>query len=253
MLKVDQLSVTYGSREILKRIDLNIEPGCVLAVIGPNGAGKSTLIRSISGVVPYSKGSVMVDGYPLEKMQPGQRARYLAVVPQARQIPPAYTALELVAMGRTPYINWLGQLTEKDQAVVHQAMERTGTLEFSNRLVGELSGGEQQRLLLARALAQSAPILLLDEPTTHLDLQYQMGILKLIAEIAHHDRLAVLVVLHDLNLVGRFADRVALLVNGQITSTGSPQSVLTEQNLSQAYHIPLQVTLSGNHPVILPQ
>jgi iron complex transport system ATP-binding protein len=146
-----------------------------------------------------------------------------------------------VALGRTPYLNWLGQLSTRDKAAIQNAMQRTSTLELADRLVGELSGGEQQRLLIARALAQAAPILLLDEPTSHLDLQYQFGLLDLVRELAKNDGLSILLALHDLNLVARYTDEVVLLVGGQVQAAGAPHEVLTTTRLSQAYHVNLKV------------
>jgi iron complex transport system ATP-binding protein len=151
-------------------------------------------------------------------------------------------------------LNWLGQVSEQDKTCIRQAMARTDTLELADRQVGELSGGEQQRLLLARSLAQSAPVLLMDEPTTHLDLQHQISILNLVHELAHQDGLAVLVALHDLNLVARYTDQVMLLLNGEIQALGNPGDVLTRDILSSAYHLPLSVIQNGqgNFPWIIP-
>jgi iron complex transport system ATP-binding protein len=256
MLEAQSLYVSYpiyhdGKRQVLNGVSLKLEPGSILGLIGPNGSGKSTLVRTLSGVVPLQSGQVLVDGQPLAGLKPGQRARWVAVVPQARNLPPAFTGWETVALGRTPHLNWLGQLSPRDEGLIRQVMERTDTLELADRPVGELSGGEQQRLLIARALAQAAPILLLDEPTAHLDLQYQFGLLDLVHDLAHQDGLAVLLVLHDLNLVARYADRVALLVGGKIQASGTPAEVLEAATLSLAYHIPLEVISPGEAAPLL--
>lgn len=249
-LEVKGLDAGYGARLVLHAIDLSLAPGMVLALIGPNGTGKSTLIKALSGVIPVRSGQITVGGRPLRQLSVAQRARWLAVVPQARNLPPAFTAWETVAMGRTPYLNWLGQLSANDEAAVRQAMQRTDTLDLSDRPVGELSGGEQQRLLVARALAQSAPILLLDEPTTHLDLQHQISLLSLARSLAHQDGLAVLLALHDLNLVARYADRVALMVEGRIQTSGTPSEVLEAGRLSAVYHVPLRVVTDAETGVV---
>lgn len=254
MLKAKSLKVKYGDRSILKGIDLDVPAGCILGIIGPNGAGKTTLIRALSGVLPLEAGSVQVQGRRLDTLAPAERARLVAVVPQARNLPPAFTGWELVLLGRTPHLNWLGQTSPKDEERVRQALERACALELADRRIGELSGGEQQRLLLARALAQEAPLLLLDEPTTHLDLQYQIGLLDRVRELAQKDGLTVVVALHDLNLVSRYTDRVALLVSGELRAAGTPDDVLQPDLLAQVYHLPLQVlhnTASGR-PVIVP-
>ena len=159
-------------------------PGEILALIGPNGAGKSTLIRAASGVVPIASGQVCVNGQDLTGMSHSQRAKILAVVPQARQLGGAFSVEQAVMMGRTPYLNWLGQEGEADKAAVRLALEQTCLDTFADRQIAKLSGGEQQRVLLARALAQSTPVLLLDEPTNHLDLQHQTNLLSLVKKLA---------------------------------------------------------------------
>src|SRR5512146_159693 len=245
MLEIRSLSVAYGTRRVLHDISLQIRPGSVLAVIGPNGAGKTTLIRALTGILLPQSGQILVDGRDLNRLSAPERARRMAVVPQARQLPPAFTAWETVLLGRTPHLNWLGQTSPRDETIARQAMERTRTIELADRPVGELSGGEQQRLLLARALAQASPILLMDEPTAHLDLQFQFSLLEEVRTLAKKDQLAVLVVLHDLNLVARYADQVALLVEGRLRALGPTAEVLTGEVLSEAYHVPLEVLHAG--------
>jgi iron complex transport system ATP-binding protein len=253
MLKIQSLSVSYGSRRVLHDVSLNVQSGEVLALIGPNGAGKSTLIRAASGVIPYT-GHVRTNGDDFASLSPIQRAKYIATVPQAVSMPPAYTVWETVLLGRTPYLGFLGQVSEKDEEIARQSLGRVSALPFADRRVGELSGGEQQRVLLARALCQSTPILLLDEPTAHLDLQYQVGLLELVTELAHKDNLAVLVALHDLNLAAHYADRIALMVAGNIKAIGKPKEVLLPELIAEAYCLPVQVVAHPflDIPLVLP-
>jgi len=239
-LEVQSLVVRYGLRVALNGVSFSLNSGEVLAVIGPNGAGKTSLLRALSGIQPAESGKMLLDGRDVAKLSPVERARWMAVVPQARQLPALFTGHQTVMLGRTPHINWLGRTLPQDEAAVHQAMQRTGTLELAERRVDELSGGEQQRLLLARALAQGSPLLLLDEPTTHLDLHYQISLMDNIRSLAHDDGLAVLLVTHDLHLVARYSNRVALLVGGELLSQGTPQEVLTPDLLSRAYQIPAE-------------
>src|SRR5574338_1124177 len=220
MLKIQSLSVSYGARRILHEISLEVQSGEVLALIGPNGAGKSTLIRAVSGVIPIASGHVRTNGDDFASLSTIRRARYVATVPQAVSLPPAYTVWETVMFGRTPYLGFLGQPSKKDEEMAQRALERVSALPFADRRVGELSGGEQQRVLLARALCQSTPILLLDEPTAHLDLQYQVSLLELVHDLAHTEKLAVLIALHDLNLAAHYADRIALMGAGNIKAIG---------------------------------
>src|SRR5215216_8171945 len=247
MLKIQNLSVSYGSRRILHDISLDVQSGEILALIGPNGAGKSTLIRAVSGVIPIASGQVYTNGDDFARLPALQRARYVATVPQAVSLPPAYTVWETVLFGRTPYLGFLGQPSQKDEDIARQSLARVSALPFAERRVGELSGGEQQRVLLARALCQSTPILLLDEPTAHLDLQYQVSLLELVSELAHKDKLAVLVALHDLNLAAHFADRVVLMVAGHIKAEGKPEQVLREELIEEAYCLPVRVV---KHPFL---
>ncbi len=240
---------------MLHGVNLNVPAGAILALIGPNGSGKTTLIRAVSGLVKPQSGKLLAQGRDLALLTPLQRARLIAVVPQARSLPPAFTAWETVLLGRTPHLNWLGQISGKDEAAARDAMARTETLDLADRRMGELSGGEQQRVLLARALAQASPVLLMDEPTTHLDLQHQLHQLEQVRSLAREGGLAVLVVLHDLNLVARYADQVALLVKGNVAARGNPLEVLNDETLSQAYHVPLEVLhpRPGAPPVVLPR
>ncbi len=259
MLYIENLSVSYGTRRVLTDVSLEVNSGEVVALIGPNGAGKSTLVRAISGVIPVESGRIHSNVFSrssvnLLSISPMQRARSLAVVPQSASMPPAFTVWETVLMGRTPYLNFLGQVSAKDEAIARLALQKVDALDLSERRVGELSGGEQQRVLLARALAQSTPILLLDEPTSNLDLHYQVSFMETVSVLAHRDNLAVLVALHDLNLAARYADRVALLVDGEIKATGTPRQVLTPELISTAYHLPVQVILHpfADVPLVIP-
>ncbi len=245
-LRIQQLHVSYGSKQILHGVNATVHPGEVAALIGPNGAGKSTLIRAVSGVIPVQSGSIFINGYDLLKLHPQESAKLLSVIPQARNLPPAFTVREIVTMGRTPFIGWLGHLTKDDESKVLSAMERTSTIDLADRPIGELSGGEQQRVLVARAIAQQPEVMLLDEPTTHLDIAYQLSLMELIVRLAHEDHLAILMAIHDLNLVTRFADKVFLVVQGRIESSGSPDKVLTEDILSNAYQVPMTVLELGS-------
>jgi iron complex transport system ATP-binding protein len=254
MLTIEQLTVSYEETLVLRGVSLQVKRGEVVALVGPNGAGKSTLIRAVSGVLPIRQGEVRIEDRRLSQLANMERARYLAVVPQARSLPPAFTVYETVMLGRTPHLGWFGRTGPHDRERVLSALQHTRTLALAERYVGELSGGEQQRVLLARALAQDTPVLLLDEPTTHLDLQHRESLIHVIRELALRKNLAILMVLHDLNLAGMYADRVALLVEGQLQAIGSASDVLTEERLSSVYHIPVRVIADPDYgtPLVLP-
>lgn len=246
VLQIVDLNVRLGGRSILEGVSLSVRPGEVLALIGPNGAGKTTLVRASSGALPYEGGSVRVAGKSVSEMTARERASWIAVVPQARNLPENFTVWETVLFGRTPYIGWLGRTNGKDDAAIRQALEQTGSMELIHRKMGELSGGEQQRVLLARALAQDTPVLMLDEPTAHLDLRHQSTLLNLVRRMAKEQNKAVLAALHDLNLVALYANRAALLVEGRLQAYGKPSEILTPGHLLKAYQVPVNIT---THPI----
>ncbi len=254
MLEIQSLTVTYGPRLALQDVSLRVAPGEIVALIGPNGAGKTTLIRAASGVLRPQTGLIRAAGSDIASLSTGQRARRLAVVPQARSLPETFTVWQTVLLGRTPYLGWLGTPGPQDRQRTDWALERTDTQALAQRPIGELSGGEQQRVLLARAIAQDTPILLLDEPTAHLDLHHQVALLDLVHELARASHLTVLMALHDLNLASIYADRVALLVSGQLVATGTPAEVLTPDRLSEAYRLPLHIITHPDFgvPLVLP-
>ncbi len=255
MLTLTSLYVAYGKKAILKDVSLQVEAGEILALIGPNGAGKTTLIHSVSGTLPFESGQVQVKGRDVAKLGTAERAKLLAVVPQARQMGGAYSVQQAVMMGRTAYMGWLGRESESDQIAVELALQQTRLEEYAQRSIAQLSGGEQQRVLLARALAQSTPVLLLDEPTNHLDLQHQTNLLSLVRKLAKEKNLAVMMAMHDLNLVSSVADKVALLVDGVIKHYGTPKEVICTECISEAYQTPVEVIThpETGAPIIFPQ
>jgi len=254
-LDIQNLTVCYGDFTALHKVSFGVSAGEVVGLIGPNGAGKTTLIKALSGILPVKAGSARIQGKDLFRLSTRERASRLAVVPQARSLPADFTVWQTVFMGRTPYLGWLGTPSPQDNERASWALARTSTLELADRVIGELSGGEQQGVLLARALAQDAPVLLLDEPTTYLDLKHQSVLLKLVYELAHEHGIAVLMVLHDLNLVSLHADRVALMVEGKLRALGTPREVITPESLAEAYGLPLKVIAHPEYgtPLILPE
>jgi iron complex transport system ATP-binding protein len=240
------LDVTYqvGHRRLVDGVSLDLRPGEVLALVGPNGAGKSTLLKILSGDLAPSAGRVFLDGLPLDGYRVRPLALKRAVLPQQSLLQFAFTAWEVVAMGRSPHLRFGGE-TAHDAAVVEAAMARTDTLNLAQRSFPTLSGGEGQRVTLARVLAQETPVLLLDEPTASLDIHHQELVANL-ARAAAADGGAVLIVLHDLNLAARCADRVVVLQEGHLVGIGAPWEILTADRLSAVFAHPIAVM---RHPV----
>jgi len=252
-IRVNNISKRFGDTQAVKNVSFEVVPGEIFGLLGPNGSGKTTLIRNLAGNVTPQHGKIIFMARDITHLDTSERAKIFSVVPQARNLPPAFTAWETVLLGRTPHLNWLGQVSDMDTEIACQAMKRTNTLDIAQRRIAELSGGEQQRLLLARAITQQTPVILMDEPTTHLDLKYQYNLLEEIRGIALADRKAIILVLHDLNLVSRYADKIALLVDGRIKAFGSAEEVMQPGLLKSVYEVDLQVLNGGNAPVyILP-
>lgn len=251
MIRCEGVRVEIGGKPILHGVDLHVPSGQWLAVVGPNGAGKSTLLRYLTGAVPGT-GSVELDGRPVGSLRRRDRARLLALVPQAPVIPVGVTVTDYVLLGRTPHIRLLGMETADDLAAVHDALARLELLPFADREVATLSGGERQRVLIARALAQAAPVVLLDEPTTALDVGHQQQVLEVVDELRRAHDLTVLTTLHDLTLAGQYADRLLLLDEGRVVVEGTAAEVLTEDNLAAYYGARVRIIHEGGHPVVLP-
>jgi iron complex transport system ATP-binding protein len=250
-LEVVGLSAGYGRTRVLDAIRLTVEPGGWLAIIGPNGSGKSTLLRSILGFHPH-QGLVRVDGVPTSGMPRRERARCLAYAPQTPVLPEGVTTRDYVGLGRTPHRPLLAAPRGVDRQVVDDVMGRLELDLLAERPLATLSGGEQQRAVLARALAQQPRVLLLDEPTAALDLGHAQQVLDLVDRLRRQDGLTVLSTLHDLTLAGQYADRLLLLDHGEVVVSGPPDEVLTQENLARFYGARVRVLVDGGALVVVP-
>jgi iron complex transport system ATP-binding protein len=247
------VTVAYNGRAVLDGVDLQVAAGEWVAVIGPNGAGKTTLLRAVSGALPFG-GSVLVGDVPIGSMSRREASRSIAVVPQHSVIPNGITALDYVLLGRTPYIGYWDMEEVEDVRIALSALERLDCEGLGHRQVGRLSGGERQRVVLARALAQAADILLLDEPTTSLDIGHQQQVLDLVDGLRHERSITVLAAFHDLTLAAQYADRMALLDGGVIVADGPPAEVLTADVLSRFSGARVTVMRSPDgDPIVVPR
>ena len=251
MIRGEHVNVRLGDKLVLDDVSLDVPAGSWVAIVGPNGAGKSTLLRYLTGTVKGS-GAVTLAGQPLERMGRRERARLVALVPQIPTVPDGMSVVDYVLLGRTPHLRPLGAEGPADLAAAHDALAQLDLLEFTDRTVGSLSGGERQRVLIARALAQGAPVVLLDEPTTALDVGHQQQVLELVDELRDARGLTVVTTMHDLNLAGQYADRLVLLDRGRIVADGPAGAVLTETNLATYYGANVRVIHDGDRPVVLP-
>ncbi|MGB8707916.1 MAG: heme ABC transporter ATP-binding protein [Dehalococcoidia bacterium] len=234
-LRLDNVSLGYGKRIVLHNVTLEAKPGEMLGIIGPNGSGKSTLIRGITRLIQPSCGKIFLDGSDISGINRQKLAQLVAVVPQNPTLPEPFTALEVVLMGRTPHLGLLRYEGKKDLAIVKGVMQATQTLAFAERRVGELSGGERQRLTIARALAQEPKIILMDEPTANLDINFQIETLDLARQLCLKQKLIVVVTLHDLNLASQYCDRLVLLSDGKVYCQGIPETVINAQTIKEVY------------------
>ncbi len=225
----------YGDRMVLDGVSLSVESGRFLGLIGPNGAGKTTLLRTVNGVVTPAAGTVRVRGADVHALSARDRGQRVATVPQSADIAFRFTVRELVAMGRTPYRSRFGRATGDDRTAVDRALDRTDTAPFADRPVDTLSGGERRRVLLARALAQDAPVLLLDEPTADLDIHHQVRTLELVRRLVDGSDKTVVAAIHDVDLAARYCDELAVLTGGAIRAHGPPGDVLTTSILEETF------------------
>ena len=248
---VVDLRVSLGEVEILHGIDLSVASGEWVTVIGPNGAGKSTLLRAVGGLLPFT-GTVSLFGTPSTRLRRRERARLVATVAQQPAVPPGMAVFDYALLGRTPYIRPLGRESAADLAAVATVLSGLDLERFAARELDTLSGGERQRVFLARALAQGATLLLLDEPTTALDIGHQQEVLELVDALRRERGLTVLTTMHDLSVAGEYADRLVLLADGRVAAAGAPRDVLTEELLATHYRARVRVVDGGHGPVVVP-
>jgi len=246
VLTVDGIDCYYGSVKVLENMRFSVKGRDFVGVLGPNGSGKTTLLRSISRTLKPHRGAILLNDVDVYTLKSVEAAKQMAVVPQESATAFNFTALDIVLMGRNPHLSRFQMESQKDIAIARSAMELTNTRHLAERPVNELSGGEKQRVIIARALAQQPKVLLLDEPTVHLDINNQLEIMDLLKELCTKKRLIVLAVFHDFNLAARYCDSAILLNDGKIISVGDLNAVLTSENIRKAFQVD---TVVKKHPI----
>ncbi|GAA1300461.1 ABC transporter ATP-binding protein [Pseudonocardia xinjiangensis] len=253
-LRADQVRLGYGDRTVVDGLDLDVVAGTITAVIGPNGCGKSTLLRALGRLLKPSGGQVLLDGKRIDRTPTREVAKVLGLLPQAPSAPEGLTVADLVARGRHPHQAWYRQWSADDEDAVAQALEWTGIADLAERPVDELSGGQRQRAWISMALAQGTDLLLLDEPTTFLDLAHQVDVLELVRRLHAEAGRTVVMVLHDLNLAARYADRLVAMRDGQVVASGGPAEVITEALLEEVFGLAARVISDpvAGTPLVVP-
>ncbi|MGW7294129.1 ABC transporter ATP-binding protein [Streptomyces xiamenensis] len=253
-LRTEELRLTYDRHEVVKDLSLDIPPGRITMIVGPNACGKSTLLRGLARLLTPASGSVLLDGASIHSRPTREVATTLGILPQTPVAPDGITVTDLVGRGRYPHQGWFRRWSEEDERAVAEALEATDVAELADRAVDELSGGQRQRVWIAMALAQGTDLLLLDEPTTYLDITHQVEVLDLLTDLNTSAGTTVVVVLHDLNLACRYADHLVAMRDGRIVAEGPPAEVVTERVVSDVFGLRCTLVddpVSGT-PLIVP-
>ncbi|MHC1604789.1 MAG: heme ABC transporter ATP-binding protein [Candidatus Methanofastidiosia archaeon] len=241
ILTVRGIDFSYGKNKVLKNVSFTAESGQVLGIVGPNGSGKTTLLKCMRLVLPSKSGSISLGKTDISTWKRNDVAKYFGVVPQNSAINFPFSVFDIVLMGRIPHLSRFQSESENDLKVVREAMKLTSIEHLFSRSVSNLSGGESQRVIIARALAQQPKILLLDEPTSQLDINHQFEIMELVKDLAREQGMIVIVVSHNLNLSMRYCDKLLLLKEGEVFSLGDPEEVLTPENIEKVYGVEAEV------------
>lgn len=241
MLKIEQLSVRYEQKEVVHDFSFDVKKGEVLSIIGPNGSGKSTILKAVARMLPYSAGTVTFDGKNMRQLSSKEIAKKMCILSQRNQAPSDITVRNLVSYGRYPHKKWFERLDDEDYTIVDWALEKTQLTKYKDQSIAALSGGESQRAWIAMALAQKPQILLLDEPTTYLDIAHQHEVLELVRELNRDTGMTVVMVLHDLNQASSYSDRIVVVKDGHRAQIGTPDDVMTEQMIQSIYKMEAEI------------
>lgn len=253
MIEVKNISVLYDKKIALNGINLSIKEGAITTIIGPNGCGKSTLLKCISKNLNYQSGSISIYGKDLKKIRTKELSKSMALLPQTTTVPLDFTVKELVGFGRFPFVKFGRRFSKEDYRVMDWALEKTDMKGYKCRRVSTLSGGERQRVWIAMALAQEPEILLLDEPTTYLDIAHQFEVLELVKEINRKTEMTIVMVLHDINHAARYSDEVVVLNNGKVFKQGAPSKTVNEGTMEMVFSLKGKFLKESEYPHFVPE
>jgi len=251
-LQIENISFSYDEKPTLKQINFEIESGTLLALVGPNGSGKSTLLKLISGILKTQQGQIALDEIPLQQLRPQQLAQKLAALEQEHPVSFDFTVQEVIQWGRIPHRSRFSPWTEHDETITQNVMQTTNTMSLAQRSIRDLSGGERQRVFIAMALAQEPQLLLLDEPTAHLDLKHQYEILELTRQLTQQG-MTLIMAIHDLHLAAQYADQMVILNDGELVRQGPPKSILDKEIIKSVWHISSEVVQKNGALFIFPR
>ena len=237
IIKTKNLKIGYDGLIIVPKFNCEIKKHCITSIIGPNGCGKSTVLKAIGRIIPHEAGTIIINDVEMKNLKTLQIAKMMAILPQSPTAPSSITVFDLVSYGRYPYQKGLGKLSKEDKEIINWALKATHMEEYKNRAICNLSGGQRQRVWIAMALAQQTDIILLDEPTTYLDLNHQLEILELLKELNQKNKTTIFMVLHDLNLASKYSDYLLAMKDGEIVKYGTPKEVFNKEMLENCFQI----------------
>jgi iron complex transport system ATP-binding protein len=254
MIKTEKIEVIYGNKIIIDSVDIHIKKGTVNTLIGPNGSGKSTILKALTQQKKINSGEIFFKGDPIQTLSRMYWAKKVTYLPQNPKAPNDFTVWDLVSLSRNAYLKWYERLGKRDYEIIEESIGKTNIQDHKYKLLSELSGGERQRAWIAMALAQEPELIILDEPTTFLDIAYQFEVLEIIKELNEKENITVLMVLHDLNHAAKYSDNIVLLKKGRVFAEGPPKDVMNKENIREAFNIEVKVQHDeeNNYPLIYP-
>jgi iron complex transport system ATP-binding protein len=254
MIRTKKIEVSYGNKKIIDSVDIHIKKGTVNTLIGPNGSGKSTILKALTQQKKVNSGEIFFKGDPIQTLSRMYWAKNVTYLPQNPKAPNDFTVWDLVSLSRNAYLKWYERLGKNDYEIIEESIGKTNIQDHKYKLLSELSGGERQRAWIAMALAQEPELIILDEPTTFLDIAYQFEVLEIIKELNEKENITVLMVLHDLNHAAKYSDNIVLLKKGKVFAEGAPKDVMNKENIREAFDIEVKVQHDEEHnyPLIYP-